>query len=73
MEEQDYCAYDLEYEDVLCSAVDWETYTFVLHFRGKKYVYKQQGYISCSADTDHIRCVILEFKASLANELLNKI
>ena len=66
---QKYTKYNLEYDGVLCTAVDWENYEFIFQFRNKEYHYSQTGYISCSADTDHIRCVIEEFK----NYLMQKV
>ena len=55
--------YDLEYGGVTCIAVDWEAepHKFVFIYKGDTYVYEQKGYISMSADTDHIRCVIKSF------------
>ena len=64
--------YNLEYEDVLCIGVDWEEYEFMFVFKGKKYLYKQKGGISCSADTDHIRCVIKEFKSELMTRFFDE-
>lgn len=57
--------YRVEYDGVVCTEVNWETKEFCFTFKGKKYKYKQQGDISCNADTDHIRCVIEEFKENL--------
>ena len=57
--------YRVEYDGVVCTEVNWETKEFCFTFKGKKYKYKQQGDISCNADTDHIRCVIEEFKEDL--------
>ena len=64
--------YNLEYQDVICTGVDWETYEFILVFKGKMFNYKQKGDISCSADTDHIRCVIIEFKQNLMEQFFNE-
>lgn len=57
--------YRVEYDGVVCTEVNWETKEFYFTFKGKEYKYKQQGDISCNADTDHIRCVIEEFKEDL--------
>ena len=57
--------YRVEYDSVVCTEVNWETKEFYFTFEGKEYKYKQQGDISCNADTDHIRCVIEEFKENL--------
>lgn len=54
--------YHIEYDGVICTEVNWKTKEFYFTFKGKEYKYKQQGDISCNADTDHIRCVIKEFK-----------
>ena len=64
--------YNLEYEDVLCKGVDWEAYEFILVFKGKIFNYIQKGNISCSADTDHIRCVIEEFKQNLMEQFFEE-
>lgn len=55
--------YNLEYKGVICTGADWEKdpYEFELTYKGKVYLYKQKRYISQSADTDHIRCVIKQF------------
>ena len=57
--------YHIDYDGVICTEVNWETKEFCFTFKGKEYKYKQQGDISCNADTDHIRCVIEEFKEDL--------
>lgn len=57
--------YHIDYDGVICTAVNWETKEFYFTFKGKEYKYKQQCDISCNADTDHIRCVIEEFKENL--------
>lgn len=57
--------YRVEYDGVVCTEVNWKTKEFYFTFKGKEYKYKQQGDISCNADTDHIRCVIEEFKENL--------
>lgn len=57
--------YHINYDGVICTDVNWETKEFYFTFKGKEYKYKQQGDISCNADTDHIRCVIEEFKENL--------
>lgn len=53
--------YDLEYMGVRCTGVEWkypldDIFYFVKE--GKTYAFTQKEYISCCADTDHIRCVI---------------
>ena len=55
--------YDLEYKGVTCIAVDWEADPpiFAFKYKGFSITYKQKRYISQSADTDHIRCVIEQF------------
>ena len=63
--------YDLGYTDVVCTGVNWGTREFYFIFRGKEYVYKQQGDIRCTADTDHIRCVIKEFKEKMKDKKNN--
>lgn len=57
--------YRVEYDGVVCTEVNWGTKEFCFTFKGKEYKYTQQGDISCNADTDHIRCVIEEFKEDL--------
>lgn len=57
--------YRVEYDGVVCTEVNWETKEFYFTFKGKEYKYKQQGDVSCNADTDHVRCVIEEFKENL--------
>ena len=53
--------YNLRYRDVTCLAVDWENDVFVLDYADRVYNFKPIRYISQSADTDHIRCVIDQF------------
>lgn len=55
--------YNLEHKGVTCTAVDWEShpYKFVFLYNGKEFIFEQKRYISQSADTDHIRCVIEQF------------
>ena len=72
MNEERFTPYDLEYQDVICTGVDWENYEFIFSFKGKTFNYKQKGYISCSADTDHIRCVIEEFKKNLLEQFFEE-
>lgn len=60
--------YHIEYDGVICTKVNWKTKEFYFTFKGKEYKYKQQGNISCNADTDHIRCVIKEFKEKTKDE-----
>ena len=55
--------YDIEYMGVKCTGVDWaHPVNNVFYFTkdGQNYTYMQTEYISSSADTDHIRCVIEE-------------
>ena len=56
-------AYHLLYKGVLCTAVDWDKRPkqFVFVINNKSYIHDQLGEYDCSADTDHIRCVIEEF------------
>ena len=60
--------YNIDYDGVVCTEVNWKTKEFYFTFKGKEYKYKQQGDISCNADTDHIRCVIKEFKEKTKDE-----
>lgn len=55
--------YDLEYKGVKCTGADWEAdpNKFSLIYKGRQYLYEQKRFISQSADTDHIRCVINQF------------
>ena len=55
--------YDLEYKGVTCIAAEWEAEPprFVFKYKGFTIGYVQKRYISQSADTDHIRCVIEQF------------
>lgn len=57
--------YDLTHKDILCVAVDWnsEPKRFVLVDlkKNEACLYHQVEEHDCSADTDHIRCVINEF------------
>ena len=68
--------YDLEYKGVKCTGVNWEDDIFYLTVAKTEYVYTPTEWISCSADTDHIRCVINEFiediKEKLFQEFINK-
>lgn len=64
--------YDLHYNNVKCIGVDWENKIFHFEIAGKSYIHKQKGCISCSADTDHIRCVIDEFINDIKDELFLK-
>lgn len=53
--------YDLEYMGVKCTGVEWSYENgnvFYFTKDGKEYTFMQTEYIRCSADTDHIRCVI---------------
>ena len=52
--------YNLEYMGVKCTGVIWSEYIFFFEKDGEKYRFKQKGKVYCSADTDHIRCVIRE-------------
>lgn len=61
--------YALTYKDITCIGVDWEKQVFVFLINGIEHLYKQQEEISCSADTDHIRCVIEEFIEKRKEEL----
>lgn len=53
--------YNLEHKGVVCRTVDWEADEFTLEYIGRTYIFKPIRYISQSADTDHIRCVINQF------------
>lgn len=53
--------YDLEYMEVKCVGVSWNYETenvFYFMKDGIEYAFKQIEDVSCSSDTDHIRCVI---------------
>lgn len=56
--------YDIAYRDVLCTGVKWrypENNIFYFTKDGKEYEFEQKYYIdNQSADTDHIRCVIVD-------------
>ena len=52
--------YNLEYEGVLCTGVQWGYGRFYFTKDGKEYEFDQTEDIQCVADTDHIRCVIKE-------------
>ena len=56
--------YDIAYRDVLCTGVKWrypENNIFYFTKDGKNYEFEQKYYIdNQSADTDHIRCVIVD-------------
>lgn len=66
--------YNLEYQEVLCTGVDWVNEAFEFEYKGEKYFYKQMQKYDCSADTDHIRCVIEEFLGWLGEvkKLMNR-
>ena len=70
--EKRFTEYSVEFEDVTCIGADWDKYEFVFVYKGKTFYYVQKGDISCSADTDHIRCVILEFKQNLMEQFFNE-
>lgn len=56
--------YNLTYRGVTCIGVDWEDEIFYFQYNDEIWAYPTIGYISFSADTDHIRFVIdgfLEF------------
>lgn len=55
--------YDIEYMGVKCTEVEWnEPIYTIFHFvkDGKTYNFVSKKHYDCSADTDHIRCVIEE-------------
>lgn len=62
--------YNIEHKGVTCTAANWEAepFKFVLIYNGCPYVYEQKRYISQSADTDHIRCVIEQFLEDVEKE-----
>lgn len=66
--------YNVEYKGVTCTGVDWEAdpYRFQFEMCGKVYTYEQQGYISSSADTDHIKYVIRQFLESFKENSIQK-
>lgn len=55
--------YNVKYLGVLCTGAEWnykEPNKFLFTYCGRNFEFTQQQEISCSADTDHIRCVIEE-------------
>lgn len=64
MDDKEITKYDIAYRDVLCTGVKWrypENNIFYFTKDGKKYEFEQKDYIdNQSADTDHIRCVIVD-------------
>lgn len=64
--------YDLEYKGVKCTGVNWEEDVFFLILAGENYEYTPEEWISCSADTDHIRCVIEEFIEKFKEKLFQE-
>ena len=50
--------YDVEYKGVKCIGVDWETKLFLFEYDGEVHIWFQTADVDCTADTDHIRCVI---------------
>lgn len=62
--------YNFKYKGVICTAVDWESnpYQFFFLYHGEEYVFTQKRYISQSADTDHIKCVIEQFLESVEDK-----
>lgn len=57
-EKEEICRYDLEYKNVVCTAVNWETKVFYFTIDKKEYKFLQKEYVDCNSDTDHIRYVI---------------
>lgn len=53
--------YNFEYRGVTCVAVDWDELIFHFKYKNTWWVYPQCGYINKSADTDHIKAVIVNF------------
>lgn len=64
MTDKEITKYDIAYRDVLCTGVKWrypENNIFYFTKDGKEYEFEQKYYIdNQSADTDHIRCVIVD-------------
>lgn len=64
MIDEEITKYDIAYRDVLCTGVKWrypENDIFYFTKDGKNYEFEQKYYIdNQSADTDHIRCVIVD-------------
>ena len=64
MSDEEITKYDIAYRDVLCTGVKWrypENNIFYFTKDGKNYEFEQKDYIdNQSADTDHIRCVIVD-------------
>lgn len=50
--------YDLEYQGVKCTGVDWDMKLFQFEYKNETHLWIQTDDIRCTADTDHIRCVI---------------
>lgn len=67
--EKEMTKYDLQYNNVKCTGVDWEKKIFCFEIAGKTYIHHQKKDISCNADTDHIRCVIDEFIEDIKDKL----
>ena len=65
--------YNLEFKDVKCTGVDWENDLFEFVYQGYTFRYKQERYVSQSADTDHIRVVINMFLESLNTNAVKNI
>lgn len=55
--------YDLTYEGVYCGGVNWtvKPYVFIFYYDRIWWKFIPQRPISQTADTDHIRCAILQF------------
>ena len=64
--------YNLLYDEVLCTEVNWEQQLFRFKFNGREIIYKQPHYVDASADTDHIRCVISMFLDEHKNQLIQE-
>lgn len=64
--------YSLTFKEVTCIGVDWEKKVFIFLINGIEYIHEQKEDFSCSADTDHIRCVIDEFINAKKEELFNE-
>lgn len=56
---REFTKYNLEYKGVTCTGVNWKTKDFLFRDAdGKNWIFHSKLNYDCTADTDHIRCVI---------------
>ena len=65
--------YNIKHNDVHCIGVDWNKKEFTFIYKKHMFDYKQEGIVSCTADTDHIRVVIDEFLLNLNRKAEEKL